>query len=139
MRYSQAEYNWLLAKEEQRKQKRLGNSAPPADAVEQEDKLHTEIIQECKRRGWIYLHGSMAHRTKRSPGEPDFVILGSVQTQWVDGTGKSWEPRVWFIECKSKRGKRSMDQLAMAAHASKLGHTIHVIQSFSEFLGIVDG
>lgn len=101
-----------------------GGSAPkPVEPLKCEADLHDAIIDHCRSQGWIYLHGSMAERTGRTLGEPDFVILAP---------GK-----VHFIECKSKTGKLSPAQLAMKFHAEKLGHTIHVVRSMGEFLEAV--
>lgn len=90
-----------------------------------EKSLHAEIFDECRRRGWIALHGSMAERTHRTEGEPDFTILAD-------------RGRVFLVECKSAHGKLSPAQQAMAAHAVKLDHNIHVIRTRSEFIEIVD-
>jgi hypothetical protein len=86
--------------------------------------LHQAILDECRRRGWIALHGSMAHQTKRTIGEPDFVIL-------ADGG------RVLLVECKSKEGKLRPEQAALHAWAAKLGHTVRVVRSLNEFLQII--
>jgi|SRR6516162_5900322 hypothetical protein len=93
----------------------------PSSGVGREADLHEAIFSECRRRGWIALHGSMAERTCRTLGEPDFVIL-------TDGG------RVLFVECKSRVGKLSPAQAALRFHAEKLGHTVHVVRSFGEFL-----
>ena len=93
--------------------------------AEKEKDLHGDIFNECRARGWIALHGSMAERTHRTMGEPDYVIL-------ADGG------RVFFIECKSKTGKLSISQIAIARHAAKLGHTIHEVRSMEQFLDIVN-
>ena len=85
--------------------------------------MHEAIFDECRRRGWIALHGSMAERTCRTLGEPDFVIL-------ADGG------RVLFVECKSRSGKLSPAQAALKYHAEKLGHTVHVVRSMEEFMAI---
>ena len=85
--------------------------------------MHDAIIDHCRSQGWIYLHGSMAERTGRTLGEPDFVILAP---------GK-----VHFIECKSATGKLSPAQVAMKFHAEKLGHMVHVVRSMTEFLKVV--
>lgn len=105
--------------------------------VSREADLHDDIYSECRRRGWIALHSAMSERTTRNKGEWDFTILGSVRETWTDGTGESWSPRVWFIEIKSATGKLRTEQLAMIAHARALGHTVHVIRSFADFLGII--
>lgn len=87
--------------------------------------LHEEIFDECRRRGWIALHGSMAERTCRTLGEPDFVIL-------ADGG------RVLFVECKSRAGKLSPAQAALKFHAEKLGHMVHLVRSMEEFFAVVN-
>ena len=94
------------------------------NGVVREASLHEEIFDECRRRGWIALHGSMAERTCRTLGEPDFVIL-------ADGG------RVLFVECKTKTGKLSPTQAALKFHAEKLGHTVHVVRSLEEFLKLL--
>ena len=92
--------------------------------VERESDLHAQIFDECRRRGWIALHGNMAERTHRTMGEPDFVIM-------ADGG------RVMFVECKSRTGKLSPAQAALKHHAEKLGQTVHVVRSMEEFLKLI--
>lgn len=65
----------------------------------------------------------MAHSTFRTPGEPDFVIL-------AEGG------RALLIECKTRKGKLSPEQRAIVAWANKLGHTVHVVRSFGEFIAL---
>ncbi len=89
-----------------------------------EAELHEQVFDECRRRGWIALHGSMAERTCRTLGEPDFVIL-------ADGG------RVLFVECKSRTGKLSPAQAALKFHAETLGHTVHVVRSLEDFLKLL--
>lgn len=95
--------------------------AKPTGGVSDESELHREIIAECKRRGWICFHGSMAHKTFRTAGEPDFQIF-------ADGG------RTFLIECKTATGKLTTEQQGIIAWAKKLEHTIHVVRSFEEFL-----
>jgi len=87
--------------------------------------LHEEIYGECRRRGWIALHGSMAARTHRTLGEPDFVILAA-------------GGRVLLVECKSRSGKLSPAQAALKHHAEALGHTIHVVRSLADFVAAAE-
>jgi hypothetical protein len=89
-----------------------------------EAELHDDIFDVCRARGWIALHGSMAERTCRTLGEPDFTIL-------ADGG------RVLFVECKTRSGKLSPAQAALKHHAEKLGHTVHVVRSLDEFLKLL--
>lgn len=96
----------------------------PMQTAERESDLHEQIRKECAARGWIGLHGSMAHRTHRSIGEADWTILAS-------------GGRVFFIECKTSKGKLSPAQLALHAWAERLGHKIFVARSLKEFCQIV--
>lgn len=109
---SQAEYLTMLAR----------TSKQPASGVgvEDESPLQSQIAKDCLHRGWICFRGSMAHRTWRTEGEPDFVIC-------ADGG------RVLLVEAKTRKGKLSAHQLAIQAWARKLGHTIHVVRSFEEW------
>ncbi len=92
--------------------------------MEHESELHEAVFDECRRRGWIALHGSMAERTCRTLGEPDFVILADAG-------------RVLFVECKSRSGKLSPAQAALKHQAERLGHTVHVVRSLVEFLKLL--
>jgi hypothetical protein len=116
---------------------RRGKLDQPKTGTDDEGKLHRAILDECARRGWIAFHGSMAHKTFRVEGEPDFIVLGSLTETWADGSGPSQSPRCWLIECKTRTGKLSTAQQAIHAWAAKLGHTVHVVRSFEEFLEIV--
>ena len=89
-------------------------------AVEDESDLHNAIIQYCREKGWGYLHGSMAHRTRRTLGEMDFVIMAE-------------RSQLRLVECKSKNGKLSTDQQAFIAQARRNGHVIHIVRSMEEF------
>jgi hypothetical protein len=89
-----------------------------------ERNFHDHILQECRARQWIALHSRMDQRTGRSLGEPDFIILADAG-------------RVFFIECKSAKGKLSTQQQALHAWAAKLGHKVHVVRTFAEFLEVV--
>lgn len=96
-----------------------------SESEQDEEELHNAILDDCRRRGWIAFHGSMAHRTKRTEGEPDFEIL-------ADG-GRSF-----YIEAKTSTGKERPAQLGMRIWAEKLGHKIHTVRSFEEYLAVVD-
>ena len=115
---------WLRS-HEARIGRREGLPQPQGDAVDMESDLHTQIAAECRRRVWLAFHGAIGKRTRRTPGEPDFVIVAEF-------------PRVLLIECKSKTGKPSDDQLSVRTWANKLGHQVHIISSFREFLDIAD-
>lgn len=94
------------------------------DGEVMEKTLHDKILAECRRRGWIALHGSMAHKTYRTGGEPDFTIMA--------------ETKVLFVECKSAKGKLSPEQVAMMFHMNRLGHILHVVRSFRGFIELIE-
>ena len=98
--------------------------ATPKTGCDKESELHAQIFDECRRRGWIALHGAMSERTHRTDGEADFSIMAS--------GGRRFD-----IECKTRTGKLSMEQAAMLHHAKTLGHTIQVVRSFDEFLKLL--
>ena len=88
--------------------------------VARESDLHGDILDACRKRGWLCWHGSMAHKAMRTLGEPDFTVL-------CDGG------RVFFIECKSATGKLTTEQRGLAMQAERLGHKIHVVRNLPEF------
>jgi hypothetical protein len=135
MGMSQFTSAWLAA-HEARTMKTPKQSAM-VDGCRRESDLHEQIFAECRRRGWIALHGAMSERTHRTAGEPDFIILGNRVAFTLKESGEHYCPFVLLIECKTAKGKLSPDQTAMAAHAAKLGHTIHVVRSFEEFLKLL--
>lgn len=95
-----------------------------SDSVESEAELQRDIATYCRQRGWIADRGSMAHRTFRQIGEPDFCI-------WAD------HGRVFSIECKARLGKLTTEQLARQMMMERLGHKVHVVRSMREFLEII--
>jgi hypothetical protein len=96
-----------------------------ADVALDEYELHNQILLYCERRGWIALHGSMAHRSYRTLGEFDFVILAN-------------HGRTFFIECKTKTGKLTEEQQGLQHWARRLGHAPHVIRSYQQFMDVVN-
>jgi hypothetical protein len=95
-----------------------GSVAPVESGAE--DALHEEIKAECLRRGWLAFYGSMAHRAYRVKGEPDFIVFAE-------------HPTAFLVEAKTKTGKPSPDQQAIAAWALKLGWQVYVVRSLAEF------
>lgn len=90
------------------------------DPVENESQLHYDIIDYCDSKNWQYLHGAMSRRTHRTKGEPDFAILrdGGITL---------------YVECKTKTGKLTPEQLAFAAMARRNGHTVYLVRSMEDF------
>lgn len=118
-----AQFMLYEALRESRKSAAVGNKGLPRES---ERDLHSKIFNECRRRGWIALHGSMSERTHRTMGEWDFTILAD-------------NGRVFFVECKTSTGKLSAEQAALIAWAKKLGHDVRVVRSIDEFVAqIID-
>lgn len=96
----------------------------PGEPSKSEKALHAQILAYCQVNGWLVLHGSMAHRTRRTEGEPDFTVL-------LPG-------RVLFVEAKTGKGKLSPAQVAFAAKAEALGHKVHVARGFIPFRNLTE-
>lgn len=103
---------------------RTGDGLSELGDSKKESDLHKKIIEYCKGRRWIYFHGSMAHRTHSTLGQPDFTVLAN-------------NGRVFFIECKTRTGKLSNEQRGLQLAADMLGHKIHIVRSFKEFVQLV--
>lgn len=114
---------WLNAYEAKMRGKHP-QSLSQSPGVEKESKLHAEILEFCRQRGWVAFHGSMAKATGRTIGEPDFQI-------YMD------KGEFILIECKTGKGKLTTEQMSMQAWLEKLGHTLYVVRSFDDFLSIL--
>ena len=114
---SQSDYLNILARQ------RLKDTTV-SKAVEEEGELHTQILDECKRRGWLAFHGAMNSKSNRTLGEPDFVILCD-------------RGRFLMVECKTRTGKLSIEQRSIQAWAAKLEHAVHVVRSLEDFLEVI--
>ena len=99
----------------------------PEDAVEEEGDLHDDILQWIREQvpQPAYIHARMDKRSTCNKGVPDFVIL--------------FKGRVIAIECKTRTGKRTPDQLAWGLLAEFNGFKVWECRSKSEFLEIVNG
>ena len=90
-----------------------------------EKTLQGKIISDIERRGWMAFYNFVQEETNRPKGEWDVLCIAS-------------EGRKFLIECKTRTGKVSKDQQAVHYHAKTLGHTVHVVRSFSQWLQIAD-
>ena len=99
----------------------------PTEAVSEERGLHGAIINYCREKWypWLFIHGRMDKRSTIAAGCQDFTIFAD-------------HGRVFLFECKAKSGKPSKDQIDWIHSMELLGHKVHVIRSFSEFLKIVE-
>lgn len=95
------------------------------DAPESESKLHSQIIEECGKRLWGYIHSRLDRRTTTNLGVVDFVIL-------ADGG------RTFYIEAKMPGKKFSEEQNKFKAVAERNGHAVHRVENMDQFYDVVD-
>jgi hypothetical protein len=103
------------------------HATPEVKAIvgcDDESELHRQIKQFCSQHNWPFGNCRMDRATGMVEGWPDFVIIA--------------ECKVWFIECKTKTGKLSREQLGMAMLFENQGHKIHVVRSFQEFIELLN-
>lgn len=122
---TQGEYQQFLS----RTAKHEGDAEPDGahGGVDDESELHADIREYCKRRGWIALTGSMAHRAMRTIGEFDFTVIAD-------------QGRVFFVEAKTAKGKLTPEQDGLHMIAKILGHEkrVSVVRSMDDFRKIVE-
>jgi hypothetical protein len=103
-----------------------GEAGPvAADAVSDEGELHDQILSDCKRRLWPVCHSRMDARTTTALGCPDFVIAAD-------------NGRVFWIECKTAKGKLTPEQMGWRMLLERLGHKFAVCRSFEDFLAVIE-
>jgi hypothetical protein len=93
-----------------------------ANASTDESELQEQIIAEVRRCGGWVDYSRMDLPTTRPRGSPDLYCF--------------LPERLLIIECKTKTGKQTPEQLGVAMMLEKLGHKVHVIRSFTEFLDL---
>lgn len=103
--------------------RRAPKSQAPAVQCEVESKLHDQIIAECNRREWVFIHSRMDLPATTANGTADFIILRN------DG-------RTLVVECKKKGSKPTQAQLGFLARCRKLGHIAEVVWNFDEFTAL---
>lgn len=97
----------------------------PEGATQKELPLHDDIIKHClsQHPRWKYIHANPAARSTIAKGASDFTVF-------LPGG------RTVCVECKSKTGKLSPDQLAWKLEMEMIGHTVHVVRSLDEFIEV---
>lgn len=117
---------WLAEREARNQPPEAKQAKLDLAELRSEEDLHDMIISWCRRQDpqIPYGHGSMAHKTKRTAGEPDFYLL-------MPGG------RLLMVECKTETGELSDDQKQFAASAVRVGHKVHLVRNYPEFLKIV--
>jgi len=115
------EYERFLASKA--KQPKAGDDAVPAGG---ETKLQREIKDFCNAQHpqWKFINPRSDVESTIAEGAQDFTIF-------LPGG------RVVCIECKTKTGKLSIDQLAWRHQMEALGHTVHLVRSMNDFRTIL--
>lgn len=98
----------------------------PDDAVLRESDLHGQIVDYCKGQfpKWKFRRARMDVKTTEEKGVEDFTIFAS-------------DNRTFHFECKARGKKRTTEQLSWALEMQLIGHEVHCIESFSEFLNVI--
>jgi hypothetical protein len=123
-RLSTLEYQAFLARRaapEEGSPLSFRNNSQRTHGVARESDLRRQVLDYCSSQGWLVFTGSTAHRTYRTVGEPDMIVLMP-------------DRRFLMVELKTDSGKRSLEQVGVHAWAQKLGHTIHIVRSIKEFI-----
>lgn len=116
-----------IAHEERLARVKPGLLKKVATAVDKEIPLHNRIIEWCLKQ-WPrikYIHANPAVKSTIAKGANDFFLF-------LPG-GK-----ILLIECKTRDGKLSKDQLIWGAEMRALGHTVHTVRSMEEFLTLIN-
>lgn len=105
----------------------VAHSKSPSDAVERESKLHTDIIDWCNSQfpRWKFRHARLDRKTTEPLGIEDFTIFAS-------------DNRTFHFECKARGKKRTTEQLAWSFEMGRLGHVVHLVESMSQFLAVIN-
>lgn len=90
-----------------------------------ESDLHDDILTYCRERGWVAVHSRMDKPSTTAKGVADFIIFAD-------------RGRTFAIECKSRSGKRTVDQIGFMMQLNKLGHACYLVKSMDEFRKIVE-
>jgi len=106
-------------------------SVTPGDGVDLEIPLHNKILEYCDSQWprWKYIHANPSTKSTIGVGVHDITIFmtGNFDKQ----------PRVLCVECKTRTGKLSVEQLAWDYEMQLVGFKVHVIRSFEEFLKLL--
>lgn len=107
------------------KRKPKDNIAGPG-AVKLEIPLHNRIIEHCNSQWprWKYIHANPSAKSTIQTGCQDFTLFLP-------------SGRLVCIEVKAKGGKRSEAQNIWAKEMEMLGHTVHLVFSFDQYLNLV--
>jgi len=94
------------------------------DPCEEEAELHSQIEAYLRGKGWPYFHSRMDRPHTDKLGTPDFIIAMP-------------EGITIYVECKSKKGKAAVEQLATMVALKKFGHKYYLVRSITEFISVL--
>lgn len=118
--------NWTEAELHAHNAKVAGEKAVVAsEGCSDESKLHEQIIEACKQRGFYYVHSRMDRRTTTALGVVDFIVA-------LDGGRTLW------VEAKAGKRKPTREQAGTLLWLEQLGHKAVVCRSLTDFLNAVD-
>lgn len=85
--------------------------------------LHEQIIKHCnaQRPRWKYIHSRTDKKSTLDKGVSDFTIFIP-------------RGKVLSVEVKVGSGKLTEEQMAWAKEMEMLGHVVHVVRSFDQFV-----
>lgn len=126
MRLTLSQFLEHEARLEDAKLRKLGKRKPASAGVEIESKLHEQIIAECRRRGWYYVHSRMDRRTTTALGVVDFIVA-------ADGG------RTFWIEAKARNKKPTREQAGAISWLTMLGHKAIIVHNLDGFIAAVAG
>jgi hypothetical protein len=108
----------------QRKPTSEGDQELAREAGKESD-LHDKIVEFCEQQWprWKYIHARMDQRSTIAVGCQDFTIFAP--------------GRVLCVECKRVGGKLSLEQMAWHLEMERVGHRVHVIETFEQFLKLI--
>lgn len=98
----------------------------PEGAAPLEIPLHNRIIKHCREQwpAWKYIHANPVVKSTIGKGCQDFTLFLP-------------SGRILCVECKARDEKPDKDQLIWHKEMEMLGHTVHVVRSFDEFLKLL--
>jgi hypothetical protein len=97
-----------------------------SQAEKREMDLHEKIIKHCMDQWprWKFLRARSDQKSTIQKGASDFTIF-------MPGG------RTLCLECKSKGGKLSQDQLIWRHEMGLLGHPVHEVRSMDDFVKLL--
>lgn len=104
----------------------IDKAMPGYLAEQRETDLHKRIIWWCDSQFPFvpYIHARTDKRSTIAVGCPDFCVL--------------YKSQCLLIECKSRTGKMSIEQLAWMRRVNEQGFAVHTVRDFKYFLKLIE-